>query len=515
MRLTYCFRLFLTGIILIISMVRAGKEKNSEGEQLYGEYCSSCHGITGKGDGELEYLLYPKPRDFTTQSFKLRSTHSGVVPTHQDLVQTIKRGMPGTAMPSFYFLQDEEINALANHIKKLGNFVDDHPQSANIPDPLPYSKELVSLGKKVYSDLGCYQCHGELGKGDGPSAKSLKDTRGYPIAVRDFTQGAYLGGNQPEDLYLRFVTGMDGTPMPSYLGMIQEMGTKEQERQQLIWGLVYYVKSLETKEISEKEFLIPKDGKIQAAKVGNSLSLREFQSPGNPVWNEVPVYSIPLSRLWQKDQTNLMPVNVRVIYNKKIVGVMMEWEDDTKDNKMYRIQDFQDAAAVQFSLTGKPGFHGMGSRAHPANIWFWRAEWQMLIDQKEKPNIASVYPNRASDAEVSTYPSIMGEKMFLPGRDAESPVSSEQILSPTEDVRAAGPQTLTSYGVEDVEVTGQGIWDGKMWRVTFIREKKADRDDVRLKNSGEYPVAFAVWNGSDGDRNGQKMVSTWYMLELK
>jgi cytochrome c oxidase cbb3-type subunit 2 len=87
--------------------------------KLFNSYCAPCHGELGKADGPLAYLVYPKPRDFTRGVFKLRSTPSGEAPTDQDLVATIRNGLPGTAMPSFYFLKEEEIGSLAAYVKQL------------------------------------------------------------------------------------------------------------------------------------------------------------------------------------------------------------------------------------------------------------------------------------------------------------------------------------------------------------------------------------------------------------
>src|SRR3990172_1345154 len=80
--------------------------------KLFTSYCMPCHGEAGKGDGQLAYLLYPKPRNFTKGVFKLRSTPTGQVPTDADLEGTIRNGMPGTAMPSFYFLNGDQIKLL-------------------------------------------------------------------------------------------------------------------------------------------------------------------------------------------------------------------------------------------------------------------------------------------------------------------------------------------------------------------------------------------------------------------
>ena len=96
----------------------------SAGQLLYSEYCMPCHGGTGAGDGPLAYVLYPKPRDFTSGRFKLRSTVDGELPTNNDLAKTIVNGMPGTAMPSFYFLDTAEIIARVDQVKQLGGFAE-------------------------------------------------------------------------------------------------------------------------------------------------------------------------------------------------------------------------------------------------------------------------------------------------------------------------------------------------------------------------------------------------------
>lgn len=492
-----------------------GSEETT-GRKLFGQYCSPCHGQMGRGDGELAYLLYPKPRDFTQRLFKLRSTPSGEVPTREDLRRTIVEGMPGTAMPSFAFLQDRKIDALVEEVRKLGGFEGASPHRVPVPRPLPFSDDLVSAGRRVFTDLGCAQCHGVSGKGDGPSAKSLRDNWGYPIPVRDFTRGTYVGGGEPENLYLRFVTGMDGTPMPSYLGMLQEMGKTEAERQRLTWGLVYYVKSLETEEARERHGVPPENGILSARKVSPRRSENYFTDSFNGDWSQAPLYAIPLSRLWQKDNDNRTVIMVRALYNRRYVAVMMEWADSTQDGEMVRVQDFQDAAAVQFSVKGEPGFHGMGSKEYPVAIWFWRSEWEIHRAQMASLHIERAYPNRASDADVGTYPAAINEQAYLPGRDAGNLLSRESISLSAENVSAAGPGTLETGPLRNQTVRATGAWDGTRWKVVFVRGLRSrGKEDIEFKPGGTFPVAFAVWNGSQGDRDGQKMVSTWYRLELK
>ncbi|HJM94496.1 MAG TPA: ethylbenzene dehydrogenase-related protein, partial [Candidatus Marinimicrobia bacterium] len=63
---------------------------------------------------------------------------------------------------------------------------------------------------------------------------------------------------------------------------------------------------------------------------------------------------------------------------------------------------------------------------------------------------------------------------------------------------------------------GKGIWDGGKWRVVFVRKRRPGLiEKVNFNINKSIPIGFAVWNGSEQDRNGQKMVSTWYDLELK
>ena len=88
------------------------------GETLYQKQCSACHGEKGSGDGKAAYLLYPKPRDFSGVRFKLISTDNAV-PSNEDLFRTITRGMPGSAMPPWGHLTEDDRWGLVYYVKKL------------------------------------------------------------------------------------------------------------------------------------------------------------------------------------------------------------------------------------------------------------------------------------------------------------------------------------------------------------------------------------------------------------
>ncbi|MFQ5946869.1 MAG: c-type cytochrome [Anaerolineae bacterium] len=58
----------LLGGVLLPSVILA--QGNAEkGKALYTQYCPSCHGETGKGDGPAAAALNPKPRDLTDTAY--------------------------------------------------------------------------------------------------------------------------------------------------------------------------------------------------------------------------------------------------------------------------------------------------------------------------------------------------------------------------------------------------------------------------------------------------------------
>ena len=207
------------------------------GKPLYLRECSGCHGERGNGAGLAADFVDPRPRDFTKRRFKFRTTESGHPPATTDILRTIQRGIPGTAMPSFSFLSEDERKKIAAYVLKLAEFLDE-PEHEPIHDPgdaPAVTPDLLAKGKEVYTDAGCAICHGDQGKGDGQSAKDLKDADGRPIRPRDLTQGIYRGGGDPKDIYYRLATGLDGTPMPSYRDSIDPPE---------LWALAEYVVSL-------------------------------------------------------------------------------------------------------------------------------------------------------------------------------------------------------------------------------------------------------------------------------
>ena len=182
--------------------------QRESGKVLYLKNCSQCHGEKGDGEGYAAPHLRPRPRNFTTGKFKVRTTPNGALPTHQDLVNIIRRGMPYTSMPAWPNLSDQEVSDLAYFITTFSadfSNAGKAPKPVSLPSAPNTTNESIEHGKKLYADTGCVKCHGTLGRGDGPSAPTLTDDWGHPIragrplAELDLPRRPNPRGHLPDD----------------------------------------------------------------------------------------------------------------------------------------------------------------------------------------------------------------------------------------------------------------------------------------------------------------------------
>jgi mono/diheme cytochrome c family protein len=211
---------------------------------IYRTACAPCHGDDGRGAGPVAFAIAPyrapRPRDFTTGVYKLRSTPSGTLPTDADLARTIRRGIP-RYMPAFADFDDREIAALVAYVRSFTTRFDGpRPTALALPDLVPdLGPEAAARGAAHYTAFGCAVCHGPRGRGDGAAATALKDAAGLPIYPADLAHPSWFkGGGEPRDVYRTLVTGLDGTPMPGYRDVFTDLdaGTP--------WDLVAFVASL-------------------------------------------------------------------------------------------------------------------------------------------------------------------------------------------------------------------------------------------------------------------------------
>jgi len=217
-----------------------------DGKDDYRRYCVSCHGERGDGQGESFPWVDPKPRDFQLGVFKCRSTPTGTLPTDQDLFDTIARGLDRSNMPQWSTFTKQERADLVAWIKHFSpRFVSEKPGTPiQIPPEPEVTAERIKAGRDVFARVQCWKCHGVTGEANGPSAATLQDDLGRPIQPFNFTEGARPKcGDTDQDLYRIFMTGLDGTPMPSFGDNI-----KPDEA----WDLVFYLKTLEPQKSREK-----------------------------------------------------------------------------------------------------------------------------------------------------------------------------------------------------------------------------------------------------------------------
>ncbi len=219
------------------------------GKQLYEKWCAGCHGDTGAGDGEAAAFMLPRPRDFTTAVYQVRTTASGELPTDDDLRQVIDKGMPGTAMPGWRDkLSGGERDDVIAYIKTFSRFFDGgapEPISVGRKPGRPSEADLEEGRRLFVDDLECIRCHGDEGRGDGNSAPELTDDWGFPVRAADLSENwNFNGGGTVDDIYLRMRTGLDGTPMPSNSEVI-DAGIITDEQ---LWRVAQYVLSLSPDE---------------------------------------------------------------------------------------------------------------------------------------------------------------------------------------------------------------------------------------------------------------------------
>jgi cbb3-type cytochrome c oxidase subunit I len=232
-----------TGAALQSSSMEKSQDLLPLGKQVYFRRCVGCHGVKGDGNGTSARFLNPKPRDFTTGTFKFRSTIGGAnsLPSDEDLFITISHGLWGTAMPPWYEISAQERLAVIQFIKTFSVRWKNEKPGAAIPIPEEPAVTMASIarGQQQFGTI-CAACHGTAGLGDGVPAGSLSDIWGNPLTPANFTlpagvPGGVKLGHDGRHIFKTITTGIGGTPMPSFADAF----TPEQ-----IWDIVHYVQSL-------------------------------------------------------------------------------------------------------------------------------------------------------------------------------------------------------------------------------------------------------------------------------
>lgn len=496
---------------------RAPGGEASREQVLYEKNCAVCHGTTGDGKGKAAYLLQPKPRKFRAGKFRL-VTSQNLSPTREDVVRVITNGMPGTPMPSWGQLSEADREALADYVLKLykegwydrgiesgysTREANEFAVDMSEPDQLisvssepAVTKEGLAEGKAYYREV-CGKCHGE--NGEGKQDPTWRTDEGYPSWSRDLRSGVFKGGRDGEQLYLRFFTGLPGTPMPA--------GELSPEQ---VWRVVQYVQSLSDPAGQEQAEI----------RIRNIVAQQLATVPSNPddaAWESASEFRIPLMPLWWHEGY-IDSLRLKAVYDGERLAFLLEWNDSTHDTEGIRQQTFPDGAALQLTANLSPPLFAMGEDGETVNIWHWKALWDE--DRKEFQDVAGTYPQMVSDGYYGSKKGWRSgpreDSAFLSAVEAQNPIASLHRTTSVEDANAAGFGTFTSQDLENQNVEGVSTWKDGVWRLQITRNlNSSESEDVPLSGGKLVSVAFAVWNGSAGDRNGQKSVSIWNTLAFE
>lgn len=261
-------------------------------------------------------------------------------------------------------------------------------------------------------------------------------------------------------------------------------------------------------------------GMLRAVPVASqTVSLEVLQAPSavnesDPwaaVWDRAPKQEVPLSLQIIAPPFGggaVSTLTARGFLDNGRLFLLLEWADATPNDTVSGSDEFADAAAVQFpgGVGTVPPFT-MGGPGANVNIWQWKALWQADMERGFDTS-ATRYPN----TYVDLYPG-GDDPINRPALAAGNPLSVRDHDSPVENLIAEGFGTLTHADVQDVN--GAGVWRAGRWRALFSRPLTSGAAGMAHFEPGETTsVAFAVWDGGAGERNGLKSFAPWINLNI-
>lgn len=252
----------------------------NQGHDVYVQYCQTCHGEKGDGQGISAAGMRPAPRDFRSGLVKFGGVAAGKLPQDAALDRTLSHGLAGTPMLA-WDLGPQERNAVIQYIKtfsprwkeeKLGRplIVPADPWKGKEAEAVEVGKRIYHLtgaendasGNLKYLMAGCSGCHASYITRDERAALSQKYTGAPPAATAeleemyrpalkaseytlgdrqlqilpmDFLFHQVKNGTAPQELYATIASGITGAAMPAWKGVLSE---------ESLWALTHYVKSL-------------------------------------------------------------------------------------------------------------------------------------------------------------------------------------------------------------------------------------------------------------------------------
>jgi len=271
--------------------------------------------------------------------------------------------------------------------------------------------------------------------------------------------------------------------------------------------------------------------------LANAVGEKKTPIPGAPivakyVEGEIPVHD-PNADAWDQADPSLVPLvaqqiaqpylekagvfslDARAVHNGADVALRLEWNDEVVDD-LDGIRRYHDAVAVQLPTknTGTPPPLTMGAPGIPVHVLQWRATWQRDIDSGGKTGVDQIYPEVVHDVMPDDVLPPQTAAYYWVGRKAGNPLSQKYRTTPIEEIVAEGFGSVTHLGGHQT-AQGHGVNDGGRWRVVVSVPMQRAGIGEALTPGSSWPVAFAVWLGSEDNRGARKQIADWQTLVIE
>jgi hypothetical protein len=240
--------------------------------------------------------------------------------------------------------------------------------------------------------------------------------------------------------------------------------------------------------------------------------------PDDSAWTDAARVRVPLTAQQIAppvlEKAGVAGLDVRAIHNGTRVAFLLEW-DDPKIDDLDGIRRYHDAAAVQLPARAgsTPPALMMGAPGAPVHILQWRATWQRDIDSGGRTGVDQIYPEVVHDVMPDDVLPPSTAQLYWVGREVGNPLSQVGRRSPVEEVVAEGFGSVTHFHTQ--RTVGHGRHEDGGWRVIVALPSARIGIGDPLAPGTAWPVAFAVWLGSQENRGGRKHIANWQTLQLE